>query len=123
MKEILVAVDIMHSKLVLHRDLKPDNILLTKNNSIKIADFGLAKSVSFLNRRKSLEIASLWYRAPEIMFGYDEYLLGVDMWSVGCVFAEFYACQPIFKSKIERDTATKIFSIFGTPTETYFNFY
>ena len=71
MKEILTAVDIMHGELVLHRDIKPDNILLTNEGTIKMADFGLAKRTSLTSRRKSLTIVSLWYRAPEIMLDYD----------------------------------------------------
>lgn len=64
---------------------------------LKLADFGLAKKVSFLQRRKSNSIVSLWYRAPEIILGQEDYLLGVDIWSTGCIFAELFTLRPIFR--------------------------
>ena len=68
-----------------------------------MADFGLAKKASFMQRRKSNSIVSLWYRAPEIILGSEDYLLGVDMWSIGCIFAEFFTLNPIFAAKDETE--------------------
>jgi serine/threonine protein kinase len=84
--------------------------------NLKIADFGLAKKASFLQRRKSNTIVSLWYRAPEIILKSQDYLLGVDIWSVGCIFAEFFTMRPIFESESERACLEKIFKLLGSPT-------
>jgi serine/threonine protein kinase len=86
---------------------------------LKIADFGLAKKASFMQRRKSNTIVSLWYRAPEIVLGSEDYLLGVDMWSIGCIFAEFFTLKPVFESRSENQALEIIFTILGSPTETH----
>jgi serine/threonine protein kinase len=72
-----------------------------------------------MQRRKSNTIVSLWYRAPEIILGSEDYLLGVDMWSMGCIFAEFFTLKPIFQAKNEEDALDKIFSTLGYPTATH----
>jgi serine/threonine protein kinase len=69
-----------------------------------------------MQRRKSNTIVSLWYRAPEIILGSEDYLLGVDMWSMGCIFAEFFTLKPVFQSKTEFEALDKAFKILGYPT-------
>ena len=69
-----------------------------------------------MQRRKSNTIVSLWYRAPEIILGSEDYLLGVDMWSMGCIFAEFYTLKPVFQSKAEFEALERAFKILGYPT-------
>ena len=107
----------------MHRDIKPDNILLDGSGRLKIADFGLAKKASFLQRRKSNAIVSLWYRAPEIILGSEDYFLGVDMWSVGCIFAELMSKRPIFMCRNETEVLNKVFQLLGTPSNTHCNSY
>jgi len=85
--------------------------------NIKVADFGLAKKASFMQRRKSNTIVSLWYRAPEIILGSEDYLLGVDIWSLGCIFAEFFTLKPVFQSKNESEALDRAFKILGYPTK------
>ena len=103
--------------MIMHRDIKPDNILIDKHGKLKLADFGLAKKASFLQRRKSNAIVSLWYRAPEIILGSEEYLFGVDMWSVGCIFAELLYKRPIFMCRSEDEVLTKVFTMLGCPSQ------
>jgi len=103
--------------MILHRDIKPDNILIDKNGKLKLADFGLAKKASFLQRRKSNQIVSLWYRAPEIILGSEDYLCCVDMWSIGCVFAELFWGRPVFMCENGDQVLNKVFYLLTCPTE------
>jgi len=89
--------------------------LIDKNGTIKLADFGLARAFSIPIRTLTHEVETLWYRAPEILLGQKEYSLGVDMWSVGCIFAEMVEKKPLFMGDSEIDQIFKIFALHGTP--------
>jgi serine/threonine protein kinase len=117
MWQILSAINFMHSRLVLHRDLKPENILITSDNVLKVADLGLSKKINFMTRRKSNTILSLFYWAPEIILGSEEYFTGVDMWSIGCLFADFFLPEPLFKCESEIISMAKYIEFCGYPEE------
>ena len=101
----------------IYRDLKPQNILISKSGVLKIADFGLARAFVPPIRQFTHEVVTLWYRAPEILLGSKTYALPVDMWSVGTIIVEMASKRPIFPGDSEIDELYKIFRILGTPTE------
>ncbi len=98
-----------HSHRILHRDLKPQNLLIDQHGRLKLADFGLARAVGIPLRTYTHEIVTLWYRAPEILLGEKHYSAAVDMWSVGCIFAEMVSRTPLFPGDSEIDEIFKIF--------------
>lgn len=116
MYQLLKGVEYCHSHCVIHRDLKTANLLLGADGQLKITDFGLARIFSVPMRPMSNRISTLWYRAPEIILGENNYSLGVDMWSVGCIFAELATSKVLFKGDSEMDQLYKIFGVMGTPT-------
>lgn len=88
MHQMLDAISFCHMHRILHRDLKPQNLLIDAEGHIKLADFGLARSFNLPMRGYTHEVVTLWYRAPEILLGTKFYATGVDIWSLGCIFAE-----------------------------------
>ena len=114
--QILSAIKFCHSKRILHRDLKPQNLLIDKNGKIKLGDFGLARAFGIPIKTLTHEILTLWYRAPEILLGQREYSTPVDMWSIGLIFFEMAHKKPLFAGDCEIDQIFKIFQMYGTPT-------
>jgi len=115
--QILLAIKYCHTHRVLHRDLKPHNLLIDSKGIIKVADFGLARAFGVPVRAYTHEVVTLWYRAPEILLGQLRYSCPVDMWSVGCIFAEMANKRPLFHGDSEIDQLFRIFRTKGTPTE------
>lgn len=114
MLQLLQGMHYMHSNWVMHRDLKPGNLLLNAKGEMKITDFGLAK-IYGTPKPYSLGIATGWYRAPEILFGTKHYGTAIDMWAIGCILGEFMWRQPMFPGKSDIDQLSVIFNTLGTP--------
>lgn len=116
--QLLKGVAFCHSKNVLHRDLKPQNLLITKGGELKLADFGLARAFGIPVRCYSAEVVTLWYRPPDVLFGAKIYTTSIDIWSAGCIFAEISnAGKPLFPGTDVDDQLKRIFCVLGTPTE------
>uniref|UniRef100_G3P601 Cyclin-dependent kinase 7 n=1 Tax=Gasterosteus aculeatus aculeatus TaxID=481459 RepID=G3P601_GASAC len=113
----LQGLEYMHQHWVLHRDLKPNNLLLDGSGVLKLADFGLAKAFGSPNRVYTHQVVTRWYRSPELLFGARMYGVGVDMWAVGCILAELLLRIPFLAGDSDLDQLTKIFEALGTPTE------
>lgn len=88
MKQLVDSMAYLHSHRILHRDLKPQNLLIDKEGHIKLADFGLSRSFSLPIRTYTHEVITMWYRAPELLLGSKIYCTGIDIWSLGCIMAE-----------------------------------
>ena len=106
-----------NSHRVLHRDLKPQNLLIDRHGQLKLADFGLARAFGIPVRTYTHEVVTLWYRAPEILLGAKHYSTPVDLWSIGCIFAEMVNRMPLFPGDSEIDELFRIFRWCGTPSE------
>ena len=86
--QLLTGVSYCHHHRVLHRDLKPPNLLINREGQLKLADFGLARAFGIPVRSYTHEVVTLWYRAPDVLMGSRKYSTPVDVWSIGCIFAE-----------------------------------
>ncbi|EOO04209.1 putative meiotic mrna stability protein kinase ssn3 protein [Phaeoacremonium minimum UCRPA7] len=131
MFQLLNGCQYLHANWVLHRDLKPANIMVTSAGEVKIGDLGLARlSYKPLHSLFSGDkvVVTIWYRAPELLLGSRHYTAAIDMWAVGCIFAELMSLRPIFKGEeakmdskktvpFQRNQMQKIVDIMGLPTK------
>ncbi|KAJ3237763.1 Mitogen-activated protein kinase [Chytriomyces hyalinus] len=117
--QICRGLKYIHSANVLHRDLKPGNLLVNADCELKICDFGLARGLANAEDAGFMTeyVATRWYRAPEIMLSFRSYTKAIDMWSIGCIFAELLGGKPLFKGRDYVDQLNQILNILGTPDD------
>ncbi|KAA0202699.1 hypothetical protein HAZT_HAZT001416 [Hyalella azteca] len=116
--QTLQGLEFLHKHWILHRDIKPNNLLVNTEGVLKVGDFGLARFFGSPNRPYSHQVVTRWYRCPELLFGARQYGPGVDTWAVGCILAELLVRVPYFPGDSDLAQLTTIFTALGTPTDT-----
>ncbi|KAF2733139.1 serine/threonine protein kinase, CMGC family, CDC2/CDK subfamily [Polyplosphaeria fusca] len=117
LRQLGSAVGFLHENHIMHRDLKTSNILLNNRGQLKLADFGMARHVPPPHAPLTQLVVTLWYRAPELLLGAEDYGPEIDMWSIGCIFGELLSKEPILQGKDEVDELSKIFALCGLPND------
>jgi serine/threonine protein kinase len=134
MYQLLMGTAFCHENRVLHRDLKPQNLLINRKGELKLGDFGLARAFgvpvnTFSNEVRDMvlppqkpglmisKVVTLWYRAPDVLLGSRTYSTSIDVWSCGCIFAEMISGVPLFRGRDNADQLLHIMRIIGTPDE------
>lgn len=111
---LLSGLKHMHDNFIMHRDLKPNNLLITKNGVLKLADFGLSRKIT---ERMTPSAVTRWYRAPEMLLGQSQYSFSGDIWSVGVIMAELFLRVPFFAAETDFQQLETICRILGTPKD------
>ncbi|KAI0700423.1 Pkinase-domain-containing protein [Cytidiella melzeri] len=115
--QLMRGTEFCHQNRVLHRDLKPQNLLINRKGELKLGDFGLARAFGVPVNTFSNEVVTLWYRAPDVLLGSRTYSTSIDVWSCGCIFAEMISGVPLFRGRDNQDQLLHIMRIIGTPSE------
>ncbi|KAG7262296.1 hypothetical protein CRUP_002225 [Coryphaenoides rupestris] len=115
---LLRGLSYIHGRRILHRDLKPQNLLISYLGELKLADFGLARSKSIPCQTYSSEVVTLWYRPPDVLLGSTDYSTALDIWGAGCIFIEMLQGAPAFPGSADVfEQLRKIWAVLGVPTE------
>lgn len=116
--QLLRGLAYIHERKILHRDLKPQNLLINEIGELKLADFGLARAKSVPSHTYSHEVVTLWYRPPDVLLGSKDYTTSLDIWGTGCIFVEMVTGVALFPGMRDSvDQLNKIWQISGTATE------
>jgi len=115
--QVLRGLKFIHSANILHRDLKPSNLLVNANCDLKICDFGLARTSNQVNEFMTEYVVTRWYRAPELLLSCSDYSTAIDVWSVGCIFAELLGRKPLFPGKDYVHQLNLITKVIGSPND------
>ncbi|EGR34131.1 ribosomal protein, putative [Ichthyophthirius multifiliis] len=105
--QLLKGIEICHKNKILHRDLKPQNLLISDDGILKLADFGLARASGIPVKNYTHEVVTLWYRPPDVLLGSKNYSTSIDIWSVGCIFAEMVNLKALFPGNSDSDQLKK----------------
>jgi len=117
MLQVFSGLQYLHENFIIHRDLKVSNLLMTDKGCVKIADFGLARKYELPLRPMTPTVVTLWYRAPELLFGQKTHTTAVDVWSAGCILGELLAHRPLLPGRSEIHQIDLILDLLGTPND------